>query len=95
MYIALYHVTREQGNLVALRLWAEEGVGRAKLTTTKKRQSCASDSGVLPEPWPGTEQGVRQDDFLFERIAPKPNQDSEHHRQPKDKESNLITQTKM
>ena len=28
---------------------------------TEKRQPCASDSGVLPEPWPGTEQGVRQD----------------------------------
>ena len=26
----------------------------------KKRQSYASDSGVLPEPWPDTEQGVRQ-----------------------------------
>ena len=34
-YIALYHVTREQGTLVAPRLWAEEGVGRAKLNNEK------------------------------------------------------------
>ena len=36
--------------LVAPRLWAEEGVGRAKLNNDKRRQPCASDSGVLPEP---------------------------------------------
>ena len=35
-YIALYHVTREQGTLVAPRLWAEEGVGRAKLNNDEK-----------------------------------------------------------
>ena len=28
-YIARYHVTREQGTLVAPRLWAEGGVGKA------------------------------------------------------------------
>ena len=35
-YIALYHVTRKQGNLVAPRLWAEEGVGGAKLSNDEK-----------------------------------------------------------
>ena len=35
-HIALYHVTREQGTLVAPRLWAEEGVGRAKLNNDEK-----------------------------------------------------------
>ena len=30
-YIALYHVMREHGTLVAPQLWAEEGVGRTKL----------------------------------------------------------------
>ena len=35
-YIALHHVTREQGTLVAPRLWAEEGVGRAKLNNDEK-----------------------------------------------------------
>ena len=34
--IALYHVTREQGTLVAPRLWAEGGVGRAKLNNDEK-----------------------------------------------------------
>ena len=33
---ALYHVTREQGTLVAPRLWAEEGVDRAKLNNDEK-----------------------------------------------------------
>ena len=35
-YITQYHVTREQGTLVAPRLWAEEGVGRAKLNNDEK-----------------------------------------------------------
>ena len=35
-YISLYHVTREQGTLVAPRLWAEEGAGRAKLNNDEK-----------------------------------------------------------
>ena len=35
-YIALYHVTREQGTLIAPRLWAEEGVGRANLNNDEK-----------------------------------------------------------
>ena len=35
-YIALYHVTREKGTLVARRLQAEEGVGRAKLKNDGK-----------------------------------------------------------
>ena len=34
--IALRHVTRQQGTLVAPRLWAEEGVGRAKLNNDEK-----------------------------------------------------------
>ena len=34
--IALYHVTREQGTLVAPRLWAEEGVDRAKINSDEK-----------------------------------------------------------
>ena len=54
----------------------------------KKRQPCASDSGVIPEPWPGTEQGVRQDrKKKMERTAPKTRPRlSEHHEQPKDKD---------
>ena len=35
-YITLYHVTHEQGTLVAPRLWAEESVGRAKLNNDVK-----------------------------------------------------------
>ena len=35
-YIALYHVTREQGTLVAPQLGAEEGVGRAQLDNDEK-----------------------------------------------------------
>ena len=31
-------------------------------TTTKKGQSCASNSGVSPELWPDNEQGIRQDE---------------------------------
>ena len=34
--MALYHVTREQGTLVAPRFWAEDGVGRAKLNNDEK-----------------------------------------------------------
>ena len=49
-YIALYHVPRKQGTLVAPQLWAEEGVGRAKLNKDERRQPCVSDSSVLHEP---------------------------------------------
>ena len=46
-YTALYHIMHEQGALVAPRLWADEGVGRAKMNKRESRQSCASDSGVI------------------------------------------------
>ena len=56
---------------------------------TKKRQPCASDSGVLPEPWPSTEQGVRQEENKqkMERTAPKPDED------PQDTTNNPKTKT--
>ena len=34
--MALYHVTRKQGTLIASRFWAEEGAGRAKLNNDGK-----------------------------------------------------------
>ena len=62
---------------------------------TEKRQPCASDSGVLPEPWPGTEQGVRQDKKKGKKNGnnhPKTRRRlSEHYEQSKDKDSNLMT----
>ena len=43
-------------------------------TKTKTRQPCASESGFLPKPWPGTEQGVQQDrkKKIMGRTAPNP-----------------------
>ena len=39
---------REQGTLVASRLWAEEGVNRANMNERhQKRQSCASNSDLI------------------------------------------------
>ena len=86
--MALYHATREQGTLVAPRLWAEVDVGRAKLNKDEKRQPCASDSGVLFEPGAGTGQGVRQDkkkNYRENRLKPR-RRPSGHYEQPKDKD---------
>ena len=61
---------------------------------TKKRMPGASDSGVLPEPWPGTERVVRQDRKKKNNGKNRPKTRrrlSGHYEQPKDKDSNLIT----
>ena len=75
----MYHVTRDQGTLVAPRLWAEDGVGRAKLNNDEIATALRSDSGVLPQPWLVTEQGVRHDrkKTIMERTAPNPDEDSQ------------------
>ena len=47
---------------------------------TEKRQPCASENGVLSEPWNGTEQGIRQDrrKKIMERMAPDSDEDSQN-----------------
>ena len=53
----------------------------------KGRQPSASDSGGLPEPWPGTEKWFRQDkkkQIMMERTAPNPDED------PQDTKNNQI-----
>ena len=57
-YMDLYHVTHEQGTLVAPRLWAEEGVGRAKLDNKDESNGPAHQIvAIYPTPGPAMSRG--------------------------------------
>ena len=57
--MALYHVMREQGTLVASRFWAEKGVGRANLNEHTKPDSPAPQIATGDYPDPGPTLSVR------------------------------------
>ena len=96
-YIAPHHVTREQGTLVAPRLWADEGVGRANLNEHEKTDSPAPQIATrLPRPWPDTERrGGGRTKFKYVKKRPTSSQNARNTtNNSKTRTPNLITQTK-
>ena len=70
-YVSLYHVTREQSTLVAPRLWAEEGVGRAKFNNDEKATVLRLRQWRFTRSLADTKQGGRQDEIKNGKNRPK------------------------